>query len=233
MINGSSGTDMRIVVGWCRADSSARLCSTPPNRRARRGTPGPAYHRALDEVTWSPGEGARSTPGPWPARTPSSTSPAPASVTTAGPRPTSGDPAQPGRRDHHDRPRGRRRLPASDRPEVLLNASAIGFYGDRGDERARPRNHPPATASCPTSAGPGRARRTTAEDAGVRVVHLRTGLVLGPGGGDAGPDGAAVQGGRRRQARQRPTVDVVDRRWPTRSARSASCSTTTWPVRST
>ncbi|MBV8933857.1 MAG: TIGR01777 family oxidoreductase [Kutzneria sp.] len=65
---------------------------------------------------------------------------------------------------------------------VLLNASAIGFYGDRGAELLDERS----------TAGPGflaevcRAwERSTcvAEDCGVRVCHLRIGHVLGPGGG--------------------------------------------------
>jgi uncharacterized protein (TIGR01777 family) len=67
-------------------------------------------------------------------------------------------------------------------PKILLNASAIGFYGDRGDE----------VLTEDSAAGDGfladvartwEAATESAEDAGVRVCHLRTGLVFGPGGG--------------------------------------------------
>src|SRR5262249_7047648 len=71
---------------------------------------------------------------------------------------------------------------ASRRPTVLVNASAIGYYGAHGDE------------PLDESAGPGQgfladvcraweeeARR--AEPLGVRVVCLRLGIVLAPDGG--------------------------------------------------
>jgi uncharacterized protein (TIGR01777 family) len=73
-------------------------------------------------------------------------------------------------------------LPADRRPRVLVSGSAIGFYGDRGDE--------PLTEE--SGSGDGflaelcrawEAAALPAEDAGVRVVRLRTGLVLSPDGG--------------------------------------------------
>lgn len=69
-----------------------------------------------------------------------------------------------------------------DGPRVLLSGSAIGFYGERGDEELDESS----------SAGDGflaeicRAwedATTSAEQAGVRVAHLRTGIVLTPDGG--------------------------------------------------
>lgn len=74
-----------------------------------------------------------------------------------------------------------RRLPAGERPAVLVNASAVGWYGDGGD----------AVLSESAAAGDGyladlcRAWEAAAMDAealGVRVVRLRLGLVLGCGG---------------------------------------------------
>lgn len=67
-------------------------------------------------------------------------------------------------------------------PAVLLAASAVGFYGDRGD------------ALLDESSGPGTGflvelcreweeAARPAVDAGIRVVHLRFGVVLGPGAG--------------------------------------------------
>ena len=70
-------------------------------------------------------------------------------------------------------------------PKVLLNASAIGYYGDRGDEELTERS----------VAGDGffvdvvvdwEAATRPAEDAGVRTVHLRSGLVMARKGGAFG-----------------------------------------------
>ncbi|MCE9638388.1 MAG: TIGR01777 family oxidoreductase [Planctomycetes bacterium] len=68
------------------------------------------------------------------------------------------------------------------KPKVLVCASAVGIYGDRGDEQldaASPRGTGFLADVCDAwerAADPARA-------AGVRVVHLRTGLVLSPKGG--------------------------------------------------
>lgn len=70
-----------------------------------------------------------------------------------------------------------------DGPKVLLSASGVHFYGHRGDERLT------------EEAGPGRrgfltevvqeweAATRPAEDAGVRVVRMRQGVVISPEGG--------------------------------------------------
>jgi uncharacterized protein (TIGR01777 family) len=68
------------------------------------------------------------------------------------------------------------------KPQVLLSASAIGYYGDRGDE----------VLTEESSAGTGfladvcvqwEAATAPAEEAGIRVAHLRTGIVVGKSGG--------------------------------------------------
>jgi len=72
-----------------------------------------------------------------------------------------------------------------DGPRVLLQASAVGYYGDRGDEilteQSRPGDdflaevvHAWETATAP------------AEEAGIRVAHLRTGIVMSRKGGSFG-----------------------------------------------
>jgi uncharacterized protein len=65
---------------------------------------------------------------------------------------------------------------------VLINASAVGYYGDtRGlvvDETA-----PPGKGFLARLCVDWEAATAAAEDAGVRVVLPRTGLVLSPGGG--------------------------------------------------
>jgi uncharacterized protein len=67
-------------------------------------------------------------------------------------------------------------------PRVLVTASAIGYYGDRGDE----------VLTEESAAGEGflaevvrewEAASRPAEEAGIRVVRLRFGIVLSPGGG--------------------------------------------------
>ncbi len=76
-------------------------------------------------------------------------------------------------------------LPAADRPGVLLNASAIGYYGSRGIGELSEES-PPGDGFLPDVCRAWESATTTAEDAGVRVCHLRTGLVLGKGGGVLG-----------------------------------------------
>lgn len=68
-----------------------------------------------------------------------------------------------------------------DRPRVWLSASAIGYYGDTGEEIV--------DESSPSGAGYAaevvrqwEASTAAAEDAGVRVAHLRSGIVLSPEG---------------------------------------------------
>lgn len=70
----------------------------------------------------------------------------------------------------------------SDPPELLISASAVGYYGDRGEE------------TLSEDAGPGRgflarvcrgweAAARAAEEAGIRVVRMRLGVVLSGRGG--------------------------------------------------
>jgi uncharacterized protein len=67
-------------------------------------------------------------------------------------------------------------------PRVLLNASAVGFYGDTGD-RETDESAPAGTGYLPSVCQAWEAATEPAGAAGIRVAHLRTGLVLGPGGG--------------------------------------------------
>jgi uncharacterized protein len=67
-------------------------------------------------------------------------------------------------------------------PGVLLSASAIGWYGDRGDELLTERSGP-GTGFRAEVCRHWEAATSAAETAGVRVVHLRFGIVLGPEGG--------------------------------------------------
>jgi uncharacterized protein (TIGR01777 family) len=76
-----------------------------------------------------------------------------------------------------------RALAALDRkPSVLLSGSAVGFYGDRGDE-AVDEESPPGTDFLAGVAREWEQATGAAKDAGIRVVLLRTGIVLSPHGG--------------------------------------------------
>ena len=68
------------------------------------------------------------------------------------------------------------------RPRILISASAVGFYGDRGDEVLDER----AAGGGGFLAGVTRAWEGAAEparQAGIQVVHPRLGIVLHPAGG--------------------------------------------------
>jgi len=71
------------------------------------------------------------------------------------------------------------------RPHVLIAASAIGFYGDRGDEELTETSKPGKNFLADVCREwEAEARR--AEDSGVRTVLLRTGIVLSRDGGALG-----------------------------------------------
>ncbi|MGH9603651.1 MAG: TIGR01777 family oxidoreductase [Terriglobales bacterium] len=67
------------------------------------------------------------------------------------------------------------------RPRVLVCASAIGFYGDRGDEVLR-EDSPPGSGFLADVCREWEAAAQPARDAGIRVVHLRFGMVASPTG---------------------------------------------------
>lgn len=71
------------------------------------------------------------------------------------------------------------------KPKVLVCASAVGYYGDRGDELLLEES----SAGSDYLSTVGReweAAADAARQAGIRVVHLRIGIVLTPAGGALG-----------------------------------------------
>lgn len=73
----------------------------------------------------------------------------------------------------------------TNRPKVLVAASAIGFYGERGDEELTESSTAGDTFLAEVAREwESEARR--AEDAGIRTVLLRTGIVLSKDGGALG-----------------------------------------------
>jgi uncharacterized protein len=90
------------------------------------------------------------------------------------------------------------------KPEVLVCASAIGIYGNRGDEELTEASLPGSGFLSDLCVAWEEAARP-AEDAGIRVVHLRFGVVLSPQGGALGqmlPIFRAGLGGRLGNGRQ-------------------------------
>ncbi len=70
----------------------------------------------------------------------------------------------------------------SKKPKALINASAVGIYGNRGDETLDEN----ATSGSDFLAGVCKdweAEAIKARDMKIRVVLMRTGVVLGKGGG--------------------------------------------------
>jgi len=67
-------------------------------------------------------------------------------------------------------------------PQVLISASAVGYYGSRGDE-VLTESAPPADDFLGRVAAAWEEAAQAAESLGVRVARLRIGVVLGPGGG--------------------------------------------------
>ena len=67
-------------------------------------------------------------------------------------------------------------------PEVLICASAIGYYGDRGDELLTEES-PPGQGFLAEVCQEWEAATEPARQKGIRVVNLRIGVVLSPEGG--------------------------------------------------
>lgn len=75
-----------------------------------------------------------------------------------------------------------RSLATLDRPPTLLSASAVGIYGDRGDERLDEQS-PAGTGFLADVCRSWERGTDPLRQAGARVANLRIGLVLGRGGG--------------------------------------------------
>jgi hypothetical protein len=91
------------------------------------------------------------------------------------------------RRIRESRVKGTRHLAealaqAPRRPQVLISASAIGYYGDRGEEALR-EDSPSGDGFLPEVCREWEAAAQPAVSAGIRTAHLRTGVVLSPAGG--------------------------------------------------
>ena len=70
-------------------------------------------------------------------------------------------------------------------PKVMVSASAVGYYGDRGDEVLREDSSPGSDFLAEVCKA-WEAAADPAREAGIRVVHPRFGIVLSPKGGALG-----------------------------------------------
>lgn len=68
------------------------------------------------------------------------------------------------------------------KPKVLINASAVGYYGDRGEEAVTEQS-PPGQGFLADLCRAWEEAAQPAADAGIRVVHIRLGAVLSKDGG--------------------------------------------------
>lgn len=71
---------------------------------------------------------------------------------------------------------------ATQKPRVLVSASAVGYYGDRGDERLA-ESATVGSGFLATLCRDWEEAAAAAAEAGIRVVALRTGVVLSASGG--------------------------------------------------
>ncbi len=68
------------------------------------------------------------------------------------------------------------------KPATLVSASAVGYYGDRGEEILTERSAP-GSGFLPEVCVQWEREAGTAERSGVRTAMIRIGIVLGPNGG--------------------------------------------------
>lgn len=95
-------------------------------------------------------------------------------------------------------------LPPEERPRVFVNGSAIGYYGETG-ERPVDESAPPGEGFLPSLVVDWEGAALPAQEAGVRTVFTRTGLVVARKGGAWGrlfPLFKAGLGGRMGNGRQ-------------------------------
>jgi len=74
---------------------------------------------------------------------------------------------------------------AEDKPKVFVCGSAIGYYGNRGDE-VLSEESPPGTGFLAQACRDWEEATTPAVQADIRTAHIRTGIVLSPKGGALG-----------------------------------------------
>jgi len=85
-------------------------------------------------------------------------------------------------------------MPAGSRPKAFVCASAVGYYGSRGDE-VLTEDSPAGSGYFPDVGKQWEDATNPARDAGVRTTNLRIGVVLSPQGGALGKQLPAFRAG--------------------------------------
>ena len=109
-------------------------------------------------------------------------------------------------------------------PSVLVSGSAIGFYGDRGDELLD-ETSAAGTGFLPEVCVAWEAATVAAEEAGIRVAHIRTGIVLSGRGRRARRSSSRCS----RSARAASSAPAGSGRAGSRSRTRSAPSSTCWP----
>lgn len=167
VVTGSTGLVGSVLVPHLRSEGHEVL----------RLVRGPA--RAADEASWDP-KGWRVDPGIFAG--------VEAVVHLAGEPIAAGRwSAEQKERIRHSRVDGTRFLAQTlaalaEKPAVLVSASAVGFYGDRGEEELD-ETSPVGIGFLSEVCRQWEAAAEPARAAGIRVVHPRLGMVLAAGGG--------------------------------------------------
>ena len=168
LVTGASGFLGSAVCDalLARGDETVGLTRDP--QRARQGNPTVTWH------AWNPAT-ERPPASAWRVSTASSTWLASRS-TSAGPRlPSNGSATAASVPPRTWWTRSRRRP----RPKTLVSQSAVGYYGDRGEAVVDESTGPGSTFDAEVCVA-WEAAAHAAEQVGVRVVVVRTGLVLDP-----------------------------------------------------
>ncbi len=95
-------------------------------------------------------------------------------------------------------------------PRVFVSASAIGYYGDRGEETLREESSP-GSGFLPEVCREWEAAAEPATKAGIRTAQLRFGVVLSASGGALQKMLPAFSHGSGGQCWQRAAMDELDR----------------------
>ncbi len=170
VVTGATGLIGKALCKALQVDGYDVVVFARDPEQARRAVPG-----AVDYVSWS----ASSEPGPWAAHIDGAWGVVNlAGAPVAGKRWTE----QRKREIRDSRVAGTRGIVAAiaavaHKPRVLINASAIGYYGPR-DDTPLDEDAPAGHDFLAGVVADWEAEARKAEDAGVRVVMVRTGIVL-------------------------------------------------------